>query len=147
MPSYYGSSKVSPSITHTFSEVDCPDLCRTFSSCEGLLKGNTPSFFLKITNTPLEMKKVFKNRRSEFGQISQKKRLCEKMETSALNPNAPIFVLSAYLIVEDFSDEWWDLVQSSPWFHNYWLRACSFDFTSDDVVTDKAITDAVAKGK
>ncbi|KAK4385273.1 hypothetical protein Sango_2651300 [Sesamum angolense] len=69
------------------------------------------------------------------------------MATSALNPNAPIFVPSAYLAVEDFSDEWWDLVQSSPWFRDYWLRECFSDFTGDDVDTDKAITDAVAKGK
>ncbi|KAL2227367.1 UNVERIFIED_CONTAM: hypothetical protein Sindi_2095400 [Sesamum indicum] len=69
------------------------------------------------------------------------------MATSALNPNAPIFVPSAYLAVEDFSDEWWDLVQSSPWFRDYWLRECFSDFTGDDVVTDKAITEAVAKGK
>ncbi|KAL0401131.1 UNVERIFIED_CONTAM: hypothetical protein Slati_4143000 [Sesamum latifolium] len=69
------------------------------------------------------------------------------MATSALNPNAPIFVPSAYLAVEDFSDEWWDLVQSSPWFRDYWLRECFSDFTGDDVVTEKAITDAVAKGK
>ncbi|KAL0303927.1 UNVERIFIED_CONTAM: hypothetical protein Sradi_6260800 [Sesamum radiatum] len=69
------------------------------------------------------------------------------MATSALNPNAPIFVPSAYLAVEDFSDEWWDLVQSSPWFRDYWLRECFSDFTGDDIDTNKAITEAVAKGK
>ncbi|KAL0410582.1 UNVERIFIED_CONTAM: hypothetical protein Slati_3647900 [Sesamum latifolium] len=69
------------------------------------------------------------------------------MATSALDPNAPIFIPSAYLTVEDFSDEWWDLVQSSPWFRDYWLRECFYDFIDDDVVTDKALTDAVAKGK
>ncbi|KZV34930.1 polyadenylate-binding protein-interacting protein 2-like [Dorcoceras hygrometricum] len=49
------------------------------------------------------------------------------MATSALNPNAPIFVPSAYRQVEDFSDQWWDLVQSSPWFRDYWLRECFSD--------------------
>ncbi|KAJ1401143.1 Ataxin-2, C-terminal [Sesbania bispinosa] len=42
--------------------------------------------------------------------------------SSTLNPNAPMFVPLAYRTVEDFSDEWWALVQSSPWFHDYWLR-------------------------
>ncbi|XP_073016103.1 protein EARLY RESPONSIVE TO DEHYDRATION 15-like [Primulina eburnea] len=49
------------------------------------------------------------------------------MATSALNPNAPIFVPSVYRQVEDFSDQWWDLVQSSPWFRDYWLRECFSD--------------------
>nr|GMC63810.1 staphylococcal-like nuclease CAN2 [Ipomoea batatas] len=44
------------------------------------------------------------------------------MATSTLNPNAPIFVPSAYRAVEDFSDQWWDLIRSSPWFRDYWLR-------------------------
>ncbi|KAI8029658.1 Protein EARLY RESPONSIVE TO DEHYDRATION 15 [Camellia lanceoleosa] len=42
--------------------------------------------------------------------------------SSNLNPEAPIFVPSAYRAVEDFSDEWWFLVHSSPWFRDYWLR-------------------------
>ncbi|KAK7276442.1 hypothetical protein RIF29_17581 [Crotalaria pallida] len=41
---------------------------------------------------------------------------------SSLNPNAPMFVPLAYRTVEDFSDEWWALVHSSPWFRDYWLR-------------------------
>ncbi|GER46609.1 poly(A)-binding protein C-terminal interacting protein 6 [Striga asiatica] len=49
------------------------------------------------------------------------------MATSALNPNAPIFVPTAYRAVEDFSDQWWDLVQSSPWFRDYWLQECFSD--------------------
>ncbi|KAK1365073.1 PAM2 domain-containing protein [Heracleum sosnowskyi] len=40
---------------------------------------------------------------------------------STLNPNAPMFVPSAYRVVEDFSDQWWSLVESSPWFRDYWL--------------------------
>jgi hypothetical protein len=33
-----------------------------------------------------------------------------------------MFVPLAYRTVEDFSQEWWSLVQSSPWFQDYWLR-------------------------
>ena len=46
------------------------------------------------------------------------------LPSSALNPNAPMFVPAAYRNVEDFSDQWWSLVQSSPWFRDYWLREC-----------------------
>lgn len=42
--------------------------------------------------------------------------------SSTLNPNAPMFVPLAYRTVDDFSDEWWALVHSSPWFRDYWLR-------------------------
>ena len=42
--------------------------------------------------------------------------------SSTLNPNAPMFVPLAYRTVEDFSDQWWELVHSSPWFRDYWLR-------------------------
>ena len=49
------------------------------------------------------------------------------MATSVLNPNAAIFVPSAYRAVEDFSDQWWDLVKSSPWFRDYWLQECFSD--------------------
>ncbi|NP_001295813.1 protein EARLY RESPONSIVE TO DEHYDRATION 15-like [Cucumis sativus] len=41
---------------------------------------------------------------------------------SMLNPNAPLFVPMAYRTVEDFSDQWWELIQSSPWFREYWLQ-------------------------
>ncbi|KAG9445445.1 hypothetical protein H6P81_016785 [Aristolochia fimbriata] len=58
--------------------------------------------------------------------------------TSSLNPNAPLFVPWAYRTVEDFSDEWWQLVQSSAWFRDYWLQECfqepvnDFDFPDND---------------
>lgn len=45
-------------------------------------------------------------------------------QNGLLNPNAPIFVPAAYRDVEDFSDQWWSLVHSSPWFRDYWLREC-----------------------
>ncbi|PWA96270.1 hypothetical protein CTI12_AA041650 [Artemisia annua] len=44
------------------------------------------------------------------------------LPSSALNPNAPMFVPSAYRNVEDFSDQWWSLVRSSPSFRDYWLH-------------------------
>lgn len=77
------------------------------------------------------------------------------MATSALNPHAPIFVPSAYRAVEDFSDEWWDLVQSCPWFRDYWIRECFSDpqldlspFLDDDYVHDDSLTDnAFNEGK
>ncbi|KAL8050105.1 hypothetical protein ABFX02_06G061500 [Erythranthe guttata] len=84
------------------------------------------------------------------------------MATSALNPNAPMFVPSAYRTVEDFSDQWWDLVHSSPWFRDYWLRECFsdpqieslfLDITGGDDDDDEvhgdssAITEAFTKGK
>lgn len=44
--------------------------------------------------------------------------------SSTLNPNAPMFVPWAYRAVEDFSDQWWELVKSSAWFRDYWLQEC-----------------------
>jgi len=43
-------------------------------------------------------------------------------QRSTLNPNAPLFVPAAVRQVEDFSPEWWDLVTTSTWFHDYWLN-------------------------
>lgn len=40
---------------------------------------------------------------------------------SSLNPNAPLFVPAAVRQVEDFSPEWWQLVTTSTWFHDYWV--------------------------
>lgn len=67
------------------------------------------------------------------------------MATSTLNPNAPIFVPFAYRAVEDFSDQWYDLVHSSPWFRDYWLHEC-FQDPQDDVLPsddffDSALSD------
>lgn len=41
---------------------------------------------------------------------------------STLNPNAPLFIPAAVRQVEDFSPEWWQLVTTSTWFHDYWLN-------------------------
>lgn len=41
--------------------------------------------------------------------------------SSALNPNAPLFIPAALYQVEDFSPQWWELVKTSTWFRDYWL--------------------------
>jgi len=47
---------------------------------------------------------------------------------STLNPNAPLFVPAAAVaynrraVVEDFSLEWWSLVQTCPEFRAQWVR-------------------------
>ncbi|PON79085.1 Ataxin-2, C-terminal [Parasponia andersonii] len=56
--------------------------------------------------------------------------------SSTLNPNAPMFVPLAYRTVEDFSDEWWALVQSSPWFRDYWLQERYCDPQTDPSFLD-----------
>lgn len=40
---------------------------------------------------------------------------------SVLDPNAPLFVPAVMREVEDFSPEWWNLVNTSAWFRDYWL--------------------------
>lgn len=40
---------------------------------------------------------------------------------STLNPNAPLFIPAAFRQVEDFSPEWWQLITTSAWYHDYWL--------------------------
>ncbi|XP_057453834.1 protein EARLY RESPONSIVE TO DEHYDRATION 15-like [Lotus japonicus] len=40
--------------------------------------------------------------------------------SSDLNPNAPLFIPAALREVEDFSPQWWELVESSTWFRDYW---------------------------
>lgn len=59
--------------------------------------------------------------------------------SSTLNPNAPLFIPTVYRQVEDFSPEWWRLVQTSSWFRDFWLSQHpdgSFDGgdDGDDVV-------------
>ncbi|KAI4306512.1 hypothetical protein L6164_029783 [Bauhinia variegata] len=56
--------------------------------------------------------------------------------SSSLNPNAPVFVPLAYRTVEDFSEEWWYLVHSSPWFRDYWLRERFQDPVDDSPFSD-----------
>ncbi|KAJ7959581.1 protein EARLY RESPONSIVE TO DEHYDRATION 15-like [Quillaja saponaria] len=80
---------------------------------------------------------------------------CHRTMSSDLNPNAPLFVPQAYRTVEDFSDQWWVLVQSTPWFREYWLQdrfqdpqndPSFFDFydpilPDDDVFFDDVLVD------
>lgn len=47
-----------------------------------------------------------------------------------------MFVPSAYRTVEDFSTEWWALVQSSPWFRDYWLQENFQDPQNDPFFPD-----------
>ncbi|KAH7431745.1 hypothetical protein KP509_08G064000 [Ceratopteris richardii] len=47
--------------------------------------------------------------------------LCTSSPSSRLNPNAPFFVPAAFCAVEDFSADWWKLVENSPAFREYWL--------------------------
>ncbi|KAJ6838424.1 protein EARLY RESPONSIVE TO DEHYDRATION 15 [Iris pallida] len=41
---------------------------------------------------------------------------------STLNPNAPLFIPAAYKQVEDFSPEWWELVNTTGWYRNHWFQ-------------------------
>ncbi|KAJ8497689.1 hypothetical protein OPV22_008241 [Ensete ventricosum] len=41
---------------------------------------------------------------------------------STLNPNAPLFIPMALQQVEDFSPEWWELVNTTTWFREHWFR-------------------------
>ncbi|WOK95848.1 hypothetical protein Cni_G04555 [Canna indica] len=51
---------------------------------------------------------------------------------SGLNPDAEPYVPAAHRAVDDFSPEWWALVQSSPWFAAYWMRECFQEADLDD---------------
>ncbi|XP_062215591.1 protein EARLY RESPONSIVE TO DEHYDRATION 15-like [Phragmites australis] len=42
--------------------------------------------------------------------------------SSSLNPNAPLFIPAAFLQVEDFSPQWWELVTTTAWFRDHWSR-------------------------
>ena len=58
--------------------------------------------------------------------------------TSVLNPNAPNFVPLAFRSVEDFSAEWWELVQANSAFRDYWLRE---RYASDEALIDQDALD------
>ncbi|CAK8543146.1 unnamed protein product [Lathyrus sativus] len=60
---------------------------------------------------------------------------------STLNPNAPLYIPAAFRQVEDFSPEWWQLVTTLTWYHDYWLNQQHDDegfyvdeFSGNDVV-------------
>ncbi|KAJ4720153.1 protein EARLY RESPONSIVE TO DEHYDRATION 15-like [Melia azedarach] len=62
--------------------------------------------------------------------------ISQRSLSSTLNPNAPMFIPFVYRTVEDFSDQWWDLIQSSPWFRDYWLQERYFDPQNDPLFSD-----------
>jgi hypothetical protein len=41
---------------------------------------------------------------------------------SSLNPNAPAFVPAAHQAAEDFSPEWWQLIQTNNSFREWWMK-------------------------
>jgi hypothetical protein len=62
---------------------------------------------------------------------------------STLNPNAPLYIPAAFRHVEDFSPEWWQLVTTLTWYHDYWVSQQNDDegfyddedeFVGNDVV-------------
>ncbi|KAF8395754.1 hypothetical protein HHK36_019705 [Tetracentron sinense] len=63
---------------------------------------------------------------------------------SALNPDAPLFIPAAFRQVEDFSQEWWELVKTSKWFHEYWLNQHQEEERFDGNADDEAYVDDVA---
>lgn len=70
-----------------------------------------------------------------------------RLGPSTLNPYATPYVPTAYRAVEDFSDDWWGLVKSSPWFRDYWIRECFDEEPSESDldfldIYDPAIDDA-----
>ncbi|XP_027072188.1 protein EARLY RESPONSIVE TO DEHYDRATION 15 [Coffea eugenioides] len=64
---------------------------------------------------------------------------------STLNPNAPLYIPACMRQVEDFSQEWWNLVTTSTWFRDYWLSQNHVEdfFGSEDDGYDYEDTDVV----
>ncbi|KAJ7976698.1 protein EARLY RESPONSIVE TO DEHYDRATION 15-like [Quillaja saponaria] len=64
---------------------------------------------------------------------------------STLNPNAPLFIPASLRQVEDFSPEWWQLVTTSTWYHDYWLsqheEEDNFYYNADNEFDSNNITD------
>ncbi|KAH9550909.1 hypothetical protein CY35_10G096900 [Sphagnum magellanicum] len=56
---------------------------------------------------------------------------------STLNPNAPLFVPAAYLAAEDFSPEWWRLIQTSSDFEEYWMKEHLATYDEDEFMTEE----------
>lgn len=72
-------------------------------------------------------------------------------QRSTLNPDAPLFIPASVRQVEDFSPEWWQLVKTSTWFHDYWMSQqqgeyglfgiADDSFDVDDMLPDSIDTD------
>ena len=64
---------------------------------------------------------------------------------SRLNPNAPLYIPAAVRKVEDFTPEWYDLISTSTWYHDYWLsqhqEANMFDNNKADNLDNSDIVD------
>ncbi|GJN31484.1 hypothetical protein PR202_gb19889 [Eleusine coracana subsp. coracana] len=58
---------------------------------------------------------------------------------SSLNPDAPLFIPAAFLQVEDFSPQWWDLVTTTAWFRDHWSREHSHLDDMADVLDAAAL--------
>ncbi|KAF7804047.1 protein EARLY RESPONSIVE TO DEHYDRATION 15 [Senna tora] len=56
-----------------------------------------------------------------MAQIKNKDHSETQKMASTLNPNAPLYIPAAFRQVEDFSPEWWQLVTTFTWYHDYWL--------------------------
>ncbi|GMH08142.1 hypothetical protein Nepgr_009982 [Nepenthes gracilis] len=66
--------------------------------------------------------------------------------SSRLNPDAPLFIPAALRRVEDFSPAWWELINTSMWFRDYWLsqhqeEADIFHGNDEDNLDDVDIAD------
>ncbi|XP_057438017.1 protein EARLY RESPONSIVE TO DEHYDRATION 15 [Lotus japonicus] len=62
---------------------------------------------------------------------------------STLNPNAPLYIPAAFRQVEDFSPEWWQLVTTLTWYHDFWLSQQHDDgaFYGNNVVGEDDVLD------
>jgi len=61
------------------------------------------------------------------------------MAMSSLNPDAPMFVPAAFRRVEDYSPEWYELVKTTAWFRDHWVRQQQlYEDLADDSIDDVA---------
>ncbi|KAJ1697146.1 hypothetical protein LUZ63_005658 [Rhynchospora breviuscula] len=66
---------------------------------------------------------------------------------SSLNPNAPLFVPAAFKQVEDFSPQWWELVQTTAWYRDYWYHENqhqeAFDISYEEEDIENLLPDSI----
>ncbi|XP_072996418.1 protein EARLY RESPONSIVE TO DEHYDRATION 15-like [Typha latifolia] len=60
---------------------------------------------------------------------------------STLNPNAPLFIPAALQQVEDFSPQWWKLVETTAWFRDHWFHQHQEQETFDGNHNDEDLVD------
>ncbi len=68
-----------------------------------------------------EIVSVFFSMCRETGVDAMETSVKTSVVVSTLNPNAPLFVPAAYRVPEDFSPEWWALMETSPAFRGCWM--------------------------